>query len=87
MALAARIKKGDAEAAAELLAHSISLGHRKLTARRYFLAQAMDAVIPHEYARYCANILKHLPQESINIMMKEEQHRADLYMKRRRKDV
>ena len=87
MVLAAKIKKGDAEAAAELLAHSIGLGHSKLTARRYFLAQSMEAVIPQEYARYCANILEQLPQETINKMMKEEQHRAELYMKRRSKDV
>lgn len=84
-ALSARVKEGDA-AAAELLSHSVKLGHGKLAVRRFLLAQAMGATVPKDDAAHCVAVLDHLPCGVIETMEKEEGQKARRYMKRTKSD-
>jgi len=49
----ARARAGDAQAAAALFAHSIAVGHRRLSVQRYFLAKALGARIPSALLAIC----------------------------------
>lgn len=85
-ALSARVRQGDADAAVALLGHSVQLGHGKLAIRRMFLAHAMGATVPNEYARYCAAMLDRFQRHVIEAMAAEEAHRALRYASRRTAD-
>jgi len=85
-ALSARVRLGDADAAVALLGHSVQLGHGKLAIRRLFLAHAMGAAVPHEYARYCAAILDRFQRHVIETMAAEEARRAVSYTNRKTAD-
>lgn len=46
-------RSGDAGAAASLLAHSVALGHVRLSLRRYFSARALDAPDIARFSSFC----------------------------------
>ncbi|MEO1198504.1 MAG: hypothetical protein AAFX39_04615 [Pseudomonadota bacterium] len=66
--LSARAKAGDPAAARELLAHSVELGHRRLSLRRFFLAHALGAEGLHAFRPYCETVAAELPPEDITAM-------------------
>lgn len=85
-ALSVRVKEGDADAASELLEHSVRLGHGKLALRRFFLARGMGATVSKEAERYCRAVLAKLPTGAAEAIEDEERRRAHRYMKRKTSD-
>ncbi|MBU9698977.1 hypothetical protein GU927_014095 [Rhodobacteraceae bacterium HSP-20] len=81
-ALSLQARRGDVSAARQLLSHSVRMGHRNLAVRRLFLALAMGARNVEHEARYCAEIISVLPDETIRKMMAEARCNADIYTAR-----
>lgn len=75
-ALTERVREGDADAAIELLQHSVRLGHSKLALRRLFLTQFMGAAVVSDDLRFCLSILNRLPRVVTGAMAEDECLRA-----------
>jgi len=82
--LSERVRKGDADAASELLQHSVRLGHSKLALRRFLLANAMGAEIADNDLQYCASVYAQLPRSVSEAMAEDEKRKAMLYLNRKK---
>ena len=74
--LSERVRKGDRDAATQLLSHSVRLGHRRLAVRRLFFAHAIGAKIDADDVAYCAKLLDDLPFEAIRDLAGDAQAQA-----------
>ena len=75
--LSARARAGDAMAARDLLAHSIRLGHGRLSLRRFFLAQALGAPDLTAFQPYCEDVAATLSTDQRAAITVEAQEIAD----------
>lgn len=64
-------RAGDVVAAERILAHSITLRHRRLSLRRYFLARACGSARTESFRPYCERIAAELPHEDILHMARD----------------
>lgn len=80
--LSRRVRDGDSVAAAQLLSHSIELGHSRLALHRLFLAHAMGARIEAEQFRYCAALLKSIPKDAAEEIARIQAVNARTYLGR-----
>lgn len=58
-------RKGNADAARTLLAHSVSLGHERLGVRRYFVARFLGADDLDRFKPFCVAAAHRLPAEAV----------------------
>lgn len=78
--LSQRVRGGDAAAAAQLLSHSIELGHSRLALHRLFLAHAMGARIEAQQIRYCAALLRSIPKDAAEEIARVQAANARKYL-------
>ena len=76
-ALSARARAGDTAAARDLLAHSIGLGHRRLSLRRFLVARAMGAQDLQVFQPYCDAVATALSTQQLAAIAVEAQQIAD----------
>ncbi|WP_454917739.1 hypothetical protein [Xanthobacter sediminis] len=67
----AAARAGDAAAARRLLAHSIALGHERLTLRRYYLAMALRADGLECFKPACDAIAQQMPEGYVAALVHE----------------
>jgi len=63
------------------------MGHRNLAVRRFFLALAMGARDVEDEARYCAEIISVLPDETVRKMIAEARCNAGVFTTRGNHDA
>ena len=75
--LSAKVRAGDAIAARDLLAHSIRLGHGRLSLRRFFVARALGAPGLTAFQPYCEDVAATLSTDQLAAITVEAQEIAD----------
>ncbi|MBN9004042.1 MAG: hypothetical protein J0H40_01390 [Rhizobiales bacterium] len=69
--LKAAARAGDADAARQLLAHSIALGHYRLSVRRYFAAVVLGAQDLDRFRPFCRSVVRQIGPDQVAIMARE----------------
>jgi hypothetical protein len=69
--LKAAARQGDSEAARVLLAHSVALGHERLSVRRYFAAKALGASGIERFKPYCQAAARRLGSDALLSMARD----------------
>ena len=69
--LSASARTGDAAAARRLLAHSIALGHKRLSLRRFYFAQALGVTGLKEFEPFCERVKATLSATDLQAMARQ----------------